>query len=189
MFSLNGAYGWLTGKPKRGDDTGERLLNDLMALGFYTSDPGESAYYDIRSKTFDYLDKIGMERPSRTATSKGTALHYYKQALKFGDLKAAEKYLDQYINKYKGTKTGITQSIRRVHPLGSLSKKDRRGFLATLTEDEKERYQLALRWYNETYLKRRQEVKLPQREGESVDIGQPGEGTKTLREMLKIKKE
>jgi hypothetical protein len=188
LFSLNGAYAWLAGKPKRGDTTSERLLNDLMALGFYNSDPGESAYYDIRSKTFDYLDKIGMDRPSRTATDKGTALHYYKQGLKYGDLKAAEKYLGQYF-KLGGTSTGITKSIKRVHPLGSLAKKKRRAFLATLSPEEKERYDLALRWYNNTYLKRRQSVPIPPRGGRPA-LGQPaGESGKTLREILKLKNE
>jgi len=185
LFSLNGAYGWLVGKPKRGDTTGERLLNDLMALGFYNSDPGESAYYDIKSKTFDYLRKTGMERPSISPTNKSKALYYYKQSLKYGDLKAAEKYLGKYY-KLGGTSTGITSSLRRSAPLGSLAKKDHRKFLATLNEDEKERYQLALRWYRDTYQKRRQKVSIPPRGGQpAVDRDQPGGGN-SLREIYKL---
>lgn len=184
LFSLNGAYKWLAGKPKRGDTTGERLLNDLMALGFYNSDPGESAYYDIKSKTYDYLDKKGVERPSVTPTSKSKALYYYKQALKFGDLKAAEKYLAKYM-ELGGKETGISSSFKRAHPLGSLPKKDHRAFLQTLTEEEKERYELALGWYRDTYLKRRHEVAAPSRSQKEIDGGQPGENVKTLRNMLK----
>ncbi len=192
LFSLNGAYGWLTGKPKRGDTTSERLLNDLMALGFYNSDPGESAYYDIKSKTFDYLDATGFERPSRTATSKGTALHYYKQALKYGDLKAAQKYLAQY-QKLGGSHTGVTSSLKRSAPLGSLAKKDHNKFLGTLNENEKDRYRLALRWYNQTYQARRGQVPIrpalnPSGNQLEVDNSQP-EGAKTLREVLQLKNE
>ena len=186
LFSLNGAYGWLTGKPKRGDTTGERLLNDLLVLGFYNSDPGEQAYYDIKSKTFDFIADTGVERPSRTATNRGTALYYYKRALKYGDLKAAEKYLDQYL-KLGGTSTGVTRSLKRSAPLGSLAKKDHNKFLMTLNESEKERYRLALRWYNDSYIKRRGQATIRPAPGTSgldsvVDSGQP-EG-KTLQDFL-----
>ena len=187
LFSLNGAYGWLAGKPKRGDTTGERLLNDLMALGFYNSDPGESAYYDIKSKTYDWLRKNRLEKPSHTPSDPGKALYYYKQALKYGDLKAAEKYLNKYL-ELGGKKTGIDSSMKRVHPLGSLAKKDYRAFLGTLSEGEKERYGLALRWYNNTYLKRRAAVPIRRSGGQPVDSGQPPEG-KNLRQLNQLLKQ
>ena len=189
LFSLNTAYGWLAGKPKRGDTIGGMLLNDLMVLGFYNSDPGESAYYDIKSKTFDFLSKTGMERPSVTPTDKGVALYYYKQALKYGDLKAAEKYLGKYI-KLGGKSTGVTQSLKRSAPLGSLAKKDHNKFLATLNENEKERYRLALQWYNDTYIRRRNQATIRPTPGTSgldsvIDGSQTG--GKTLREVLNQK--
>lgn len=190
LFSLNGAYGWLTGKPKRGDTTGERLLNDLMALGFYNSDPGEQAYYDIKSKTFDYLEKTSGERRRIIPNNVDKARYYYKQALKYGDLKAAEKYLAKFI-KLGGKTTGVTSSLKRSAPLGSLPKKDHNKFLATLNETEKERYRLALRWYNDTYKRRRRQASIRPApsglDGLEVDKSQPGKNT--LRDFLNQKNE
>ncbi len=51
--------------------------------------------------------------------------------------------------------------MARAHPLGSLSKKDRWAFLETLSPAERERYELAVKWYERTYRapsQRRQEA-------------------------------
>ena len=159
LFSLDGAYRWLAGKPKRGDTVGKQLLNDLISLGVYTSDPGESAYYDVLSKVYDFLEKNGRERSSGVPTDRSNALYYYRQALKYGDLKAAQKYLKKYY-ELGGIDTGITQSIKRAHPLAPLPKNWKGIFLRSLTPKERESYNLAVRWYNETYLKGRRQVRI-----------------------------
>jgi hypothetical protein len=150
-FSLDSVYRWVAGKPKRGDTTGEQLVNDLMALGFYNSDPGESAYYDTVKRVMDYQEKQGKEMPAVIPTDKANALYYYKQGLRYGDLKAAEKYLRLYY-ELGGTEKGMVQSVKRTHPLGGLAEKDWRPFLATLSPEEMESFRLALKWYNDTYL-------------------------------------
>ena len=152
-----------------------------MKIGFYTSDPGEQAYYDIKAKTFDFLDDKGIERPSVTPTKKSNALYYYKQALKFGDLKAAHKYLGIYM-ELGGTDTGIEQSVKRSAPLGSLAKKDHREFLATLTPEEYDRYELALAWYNDTYVNR------PRTFGQAARDAKEAAGN-TIREILQRSKQ
>jgi hypothetical protein len=149
-FSAGSLYDWAAGKPKRGGTVGERLANDLLALGFYTSDPGETAYYDIVKRVIDWREQSGKESPGILPTDKANALYYYKQALKFGDLGAAERYLKRYY-ELGGTSRGLSESIQRAHPLGMIAKKDRGAFLRTLSPEELERYRLALRWYQETY--------------------------------------
>jgi hypothetical protein len=140
----------VAGKPKRGDTTGEQLVNDLLSLGFYTSDPGESAYYDTVKRVTDYQEKNGKEMPTVIPTDKANALYFYKQGLRYGDLSAAEKYLRRYY-ELGGTERGMAQSVKRTHPLGSLTEKDWRPFLSTLSPKEMESFRLALKWYNEIY--------------------------------------
>ena len=161
IYSLNGVYSWVAGKPKRGDTWSAQLMNDVLALGTYTSDPGESAYYDTLANVYGFLQKNGRERPSGIPTDRSNALYYYRQALKYGDLKAAEKYIKKYY-QLGGIDTGITQSIKRASPLAPLPADWRGIFLRSMTPDERRRYELAMRWYNETYLKGRGKVKIDQ---------------------------
>jgi hypothetical protein len=149
-FSLNSLYGWLAGKPKRGDSVSEQLANDLLSLGFYTADPGEMAYYDTTRLVREWKEKQGKETPAIVPTDKANALYYYKQGLKYGDLTAAEKYLRKY-HELGGTEKGLAQSIQRLHPLGGIAKKEWRAFLDALGPEEKERFDLALKWYEQSY--------------------------------------
>ncbi len=158
VFSIQAPYQWITGKPKRGQDVSERLFNDILSLGFYSSDPGEQAYYDVKKKIFDFLDKQGVERPSIIPTTKSNALYYYKQALKFGDLKAAEKYLKKY-KKLGGNFKGIKISIRASAPIASLPKKYRTRFLMSLSSTDKKTYNLANNWYRKMYVRRRLNIR------------------------------
>ena len=192
-FSLNGVYRWIAGKPKRGDTWSAQLANDILALGTYTSDPGESAYYDTLARVYDFMEKNGRERASGVPTTRSNALYYYKQALKYGDLKAAEKYLKKYY-ELGGIDTNITQSIKRAAPLAPLPADWRGLFLRSLTPDERARYDLAMRWYRRTYVQGqgkvsvdRSEIKRPPR---IPVISQPAGGKKplTLRQAAQQKR-
>jgi len=147
-------YQWVTGKPKPGASASEQLANDLLKIFTYTVEPGVQAYYDTRSKVYDWKDKNGLESGGGSPTSKGNALYYYKQAMKYGDLKAAEKYIRQYA-ELGGTAQGIKQSIRMAHPLAGISKKNRARFYNDLTPADKKRLKQAIKWYQSTYLQRR----------------------------------
>ena len=153
-FSLNIPYKWVAGKPKKGADVTEKLFTDIMSLGFYSSDPGESAYYDVKKYAFDFLDKEGIEKPSIIPSSKSKALYYYKQALKYGDLKAAEKYLGKY-KELGGNMRSLKISVAASHPVWTIPKNLRFKFKRSLTGKQKETYDMAVEWYNNTYRKRR----------------------------------
>ncbi len=153
-WSLQQPYQWVAGKPKRGDDLSAQVANDLFSAFGYMSDPGEMAYYDIRNQIYRFLDKAGVERPSGRPTDKGIALHYYKQALKYGDLASARKYLAQYMER-GGTRKGMNLSIKRSAPLAALPKHQRAKFLNSLSKEMKSKLALADKWYRYTYLKKR----------------------------------
>jgi hypothetical protein len=138
----------MTGKPSRGWD------QDLQSLLIYNADPGESAYYETRSQMYGFLDAKGIERASGTPTTKGNALYYYRQALKFGDFKAAKKYREEYF-KLSGSQRGMNISIKGAQPIAALPKKLRREFLRSLSPKDIKTYQAADKWYSDTYQKRR----------------------------------
>ena len=149
-FSLDAPYSWLAGKPKQGGSAAGQLIHDILSLGSYNSDPGESAYYDIKKWERDYLDQHGVEKPSISPTSKGNALYYYKQALKYGDVGAAKKYLEKYF-ELGGKRKGIALSVKLSHPLGGMPKRHKSGFMRSLTPKQKETYDRALAWYRTAY--------------------------------------
>lgn len=83
-FALEGLYRWAAGRPKRGDTIGEQMLNDLLALGFYTSNPGKAAYQEVVKYARGWEEKQGKETQAVDPTDKANALYYYEQALRYG---------------------------------------------------------------------------------------------------------
>jgi hypothetical protein len=157
-----------------------------MAIGFYYSDPGESAYYDTISKVIKYREKQGKEHPGVTPTDKSNALYYYKQGLKFGDLGAAERHLRKYY-ALGGTDEGMEISIKRAHPLGNLAQKDWTAYIRTLSPEEKTTYLRAVEWYNQTYLRApAAQVKAAARRPAEEEIPQGKKGRLSLKEASKL---
>ena len=112
------------------------------------------------------------------------------QGLKLGDLKAAEKYLREYY-KLGGVEKGLEQSTKRAHPLGGLAQKEWRTFLATLSPQERESFNIALKWYNKTYLSSPSgQVKALARRPEGFEPSTQGNetGKLTIQEALKMMK-
>jgi hypothetical protein len=130
----------------------------------------------------DYQEKRGKEAPTIIPKDKANALYYYKQGLRYGDLKAAEKYLRLYY-ELGGTEIGMAQSVKRTHPLGGLAEKDWRPFLTTLSPEEMESFRLALKRHNETYQSAPVgQVKVAARRPENSELGieKPNSGSDRL---------
>ncbi len=151
-FSLDSIYRMASGKPGRGRTMAEHFLNDLKTILVYDSDPGEQAYYDVRKYVFDWLGDQGIERPSGKPTNRSNALYYYRQALKYGDLDAAKRYLMKYYD-LGGSPRSLRTSIKRAHPLGSLAMKHRFKFRQSLSPEQQKKLEIALEWYNRVYRK------------------------------------
>ena len=63
-----------------------------------------------------------------------------------GDEDAAKRYLIEYISM-GGTKQGIKQSLRRMHPLGGLTERERKRFVAGLSPKDRELVEKAEQYY------------------------------------------
>ena len=150
-FSLESIYRIAAGKPGRGKNVAEHLLNDFKSLLLYTSDPGEQAYYDTRKMVFEWLDDQGIERSSGKPTNRSNALYYYRQALKYGDLTAAKRYLEKYYTYPGATGRTLRQSIKRAHPLSSVPRRKRFTFRQNMTPKQQKVLKTALEWYDITY--------------------------------------
>jgi hypothetical protein len=150
MLSADGLYRRAMGRPLRGDSTEQRVLSDLLSVFTYSADPAEVAYYKSRDLVNDYLKEHNLEKPMADPTSKVNALYYYKQALKFGDAKAAEKYLGEY-KELGGNMKGISMSVKRAHPLGSLPNAHRAKFFNSLDPESRQTIKRGTDWYRNTF--------------------------------------
>ena len=148
VASLKFPYKMISGKPRKG------LIEEASKKIKYSVDPGEAAYWDSKNLVIKYLEKQGKEFPSVSPTKRSNALYFYKKSIVYGDEEAAEKYLEKY-KELGGTKKGLKISFKRAHPLGSLSKKDRAGFMKSLSGKEKERLEKSIKWYGKIYLQKK----------------------------------
>lgn len=149
LFSLDALYRRIVGRPRRPSDT-DPLGAFLDWTITYRSDPGETAYWEARGKVADYQKARGKESQMAEPTDRANALYYYKQAVRWGDEAAAEKYLKEY-HAFGGTDTGLEQSVKRAHPLGGLAQKDWIEYVESLNEEKRAELITALHYYNKTY--------------------------------------
>jgi hypothetical protein len=144
FLSLDNEYKAIAGKPSRG------YLDSLKGLYLYENDPGEAAYSNIRRMAAKYLEKAGKESVSGEPTARSSALYYHKQALRFGDDAAAERYRDEYITA-GGTQAGIGKSIAKAHPMATLPLNERAKFRQSLSAEEEETLKRGIEWYRQVY--------------------------------------
>jgi N12 class adenine-specific DNA methylase len=141
-ISLQMPYRYFTGKPSRGDEVAGFIT--------YQSDPGEAAYYDTLSGIRDFLKENDVEVPEISPTKKSNALYYYKQAKKYGDKEAADKYLSEYLS-LGGKKQDLLKSMRKSDPLAFVPLKYRRSYIKSLDAEDRKSLDSARKWWKETY--------------------------------------
>lgn len=143
FVSLDSEYRALAGKPSKG------YADSLKGVLFYTTDPREQAYNDIRSQAMKWMEKQGKEMPGGDPTNRSNALYYYKQAKRFGDDEAAKAYLKEYFT-LGGTPNGLTTSIRNAQPLHATGNQTG-AFIQSLSPADKRKLKLAMKFYQDVY--------------------------------------
>ena len=148
-FSLENEYAELAkalGKavPTRG------YGHSALKLLFYSRSPGEMAYDGFRNRAYEWLSNLkGRDVPART-DARSLVLHNYKKAVRYRDKRAIE-ISRTAMREHKLFGRSLKMSKRRAHPLGMLSKRERREFLKTLSPREHDQLKRANRWYSQTY--------------------------------------
>ena len=144
FLSLDEEYKALAGKPTKG------YLDSLKKTLVYEGDPGEIAYQDTRQRVIEFLKKQGKEIPGGEPTDRANALYYFKQAMRYGDTAAAERYRQEYLQA-GGKVEGIRKSINKAHPLALLPENMRYKFRQSLSPEEDQKFKEGFSWYREVY--------------------------------------
>ena len=143
VLALDWLYREVTGRPKR---PGSTALNSALSLMTYRTDPGEASYFYTRSLISRWQARTGQPFGGGEPTDRSNALAYFKQAARWGDDEAADKWLAEYY-ALGGKPSGVAQSLKLSAPLGGLSAERRGKFLRSLTPLEREAVKEADRWW------------------------------------------
>lgn len=146
---------------------GRPYLETLPEIFLYSSDPNEMAYHDIFAKESKFLKEIGKETKGFVESQKGNALFEMKRALRWGDAKTAEHFMQKYLGYYftehkmtgrplkelaKAAETGMERSFLNMAPLSRLDPYAKKKFVSTLNEKEKKMLEKAGKFYWEVLL-------------------------------------
>ncbi len=155
LWSLEHEYDLIMGRPSRG------YMSSLEQTVTYKRDAGEIAYNRMKEMVIEYNRRErGLEGRPDFTSPRSQALRDYRIALRYRDYKASEEALAK-LWELGATKDSVRRSIRRAHPLGALSQKWRRRFIATLTPKERETLTRAQIWYRDTYIRSKRKAGAP----------------------------
>jgi len=144
-LGLENEYKHLFGLPAR------PYAENISEAFLYRADPGESAYskfYQIRKR---FLKVMGQHGKGYWESPQGDSLYNYRQAVRYGDEDAKQKYYIEYLI-FGGTPKGIERSTGNLHPMGRLSKQNQKLLWNFMKESERKVFFKALRYYAETIL-------------------------------------
>ena len=144
-YGLEQEYRAVTGKPTKG-----YLQHRLTTLPAYAIEPGRTAYSEIQGLKRRYLKKIGKPQ-GFSEGGRSDALRNFRLSIRYQDEEAAKRYLVQYISM-GGTRQGIKQSLRRMHPLGGLTEREKKLFVSGLSAQDRELVAVAEAYYREVLL-------------------------------------
>ncbi|MDP2659894.1 MAG: hypothetical protein Q8R28_04110 [Dehalococcoidia bacterium] len=139
-YSLGEEYRALRGRPSRGYG---RSWGGVLV---YKLDPGESAYWEVAELKAKFRRKKG-KGPGYSEGARANALYYFKQAQRYEDLEAANKYLLEYAS-HQGTRKDLIQSAKSMHPMWGLTKDEQQEFWDSLTPTDQAKMRKAVVFYN-----------------------------------------
>lgn len=106
-------------------------------------------YYKVKEMMFDYMDRVGAERPVPKSTNKSNAKYYYRQAVRYGDQASARIHKERFV-KFGGDIEDLPQQVKLAHPMSGMSKTMRYDFRQSLSPDQEKILDRALEWYKES---------------------------------------
>jgi hypothetical protein len=159
IASLDKPYRFARGLP----DRSKYRAYDPRYYLIYDFDPMQSSYYAITKKIGDVVGWHSSTLKGK-AKDKSDALYYYKQSVRLGDKKLADKFLNMYY-ELGGDEKSMESSVANLHPLANLPKKVRQDVeLAvfnnealqtemgkTFSKQDLQRVKYAIEWYNKVY--------------------------------------
>jgi hypothetical protein len=145
IFSLDKPYKYVKGRPKAPQTPFREALGMIQGLVFYSTDPGESAYWAAKSDMYKWL-KTNRPDPK----DRSDALYYLKRSIRLGDAKGIEKYSEKYV-ELGGTMQRMEQSIKLLNPMRTIPSKDQGEYVNSLSKEQYDRLVAANKWYVETY--------------------------------------
>jgi hypothetical protein len=129
-----------------------RLCRSWVEGVVYSRDPGEIAYNEARGIAYDWLKRTKGQADAGGYTSdRATALYSWRAARKFGDAEAERRRWSGWRSSASPGQD-LKRSIKAADPLGPIAKKDRKAFLAQLTDDELTTFEKAEGWYKQRFL-------------------------------------
>ncbi len=137
---LENEYKEVAGLPSEGYE------KSLAQFFVYRADPGQNAYSDILQEKSRFLEKIGKSSEGAFISPKSNALYNLRLAIRYKDTNAKEKFMEEYLS-LNGTPEGVRDSLKRMHPLGGLSKRDARDFTETLDAEDKDKLAKAIHFH------------------------------------------
>lgn len=144
-FGLENEFIAATGKPSKG------YPYSVGKMVAYSVDPLEGSYRDVFELKSEFLKKLGKSAEGFWLTPKGDALYNMKLALRYGDNDAFAKYAGEYL-QLGGTREGMTDSLKRMEPLGGMNSKEKAAFVASLKPDDQEKVARAYKFFQHTLL-------------------------------------
>jgi len=149
-------YDVLTGRPTKES----HWVDTMMKLSpVYKGDRKRFGWLSIQSKVYEYKKANGLSGTGFITTESGNALYNLGMAWRYGDQKAWNKYLGQYIRIKINTDIDyeidvdkiMEEQWKKLDPLGRLPKKHRDIFEMQLFSSKKDTYTygLAMQYYYE----------------------------------------
>lgn len=153
QVGLKDEYKAIAGKPIT-DGSYSIQKRDLL---WNSVSEGDAAFYDVYDMVNEYYgsinkstSRVGYTNTEGETYKRSQAAYYYKQALKLQDYNAAQKYLAEFVT-YGGTQKKLNDTMKYLDPTASMTKEEKKGFLAYMTPEEKATYDKAMAYYKELY--------------------------------------
>ena len=145
LFSAENEYDATMNKPTRG------YWQSWAQAVDYSRNVGEIAFNNTMDRIRGFKESKGIEGAGSSSTPKSRVIREYKQAMRYGDEKAAQAAMEK-MQAQGVTRDDMEKSLIRSAPLAGLARKDRAEFLATLTPKEQDQVKAAEEWYKDTFL-------------------------------------